>query len=106
MRKQHFYGSALVITTLVMTAVPVQAQVDYDPQQQDPFPSGDVDANTGTLDGIDPFELIHRSRLNNGRSATEFREDSNQKLDDAALDFKRQQQERLENPSSPESVTP
>lgn len=51
------------------------------------FPGGD--------DGINPFDLLHRSRLRPSRSAEEFATDGDEQLDAAGAEFRRQQQQRL-----------
>ena len=63
------------------------------------FPSNERDSFSGGSD-LNPFDLIHNARLGNSRSIEEFNEDSQQNLDDAAADFKRQQQELLLNQNS------
>ncbi len=55
------------------------------------FPSFSSDASQ-FRGSLNPLDLIHRSRLGNDRSAEQFQEDSNQNLDNAADDFKRQRQ--------------
>jgi len=56
----------------------------------DPFFGG----NSGT--GI--FDLIHRSRLGNGRSIEEFNTEQRQNLNDAAAEFREKQRQMLQKP--------
>lgn len=54
----------------------------------------------GSLSGtfgndFNPFDLIHSARFANGRSNEEFDSDSNENINDAALEFKRQQQQLI-----------
>lgn len=60
----------------------------------------------GSLSGsfgndFNPFDLIHNARFANGRSNEEFDSDSNQNIDDAALEFKRQQQQLILEKTQP-----
>ncbi len=65
---------------------------DFQPQQGDPFSSRN-DNPTGSL-----FDLIHRAQLGNSRSAEEFNADKNQSLNDAAAEFRKKQQQRIQTP--------
>lgn len=66
---------------------------DFQPQQGDPFSSRN-DNPTGSL-----FDLIHRAQLGTSRSADEFNADKNQSLNDAAAEFRKKQQQRIQTPS-------
>ena len=46
-------------------------------------------------DGINPFDLLHRSRLKPSRSAEEFATDGAGQIDAAGEEFRRQQQQRM-----------
>ena len=54
---------------------------------------------------FNPLDLIHRSTLSNGPSSEEFTQDSQQNLNNAADEFKRQQQERINQSNSSEQFT-
>jgi hypothetical protein len=62
-------------------------------QQPTPFQSNEQNPLYG--DGINPLQLIHNANFFNSRSGSEFMEDTNQNLDRATQDFKKQQQERM-----------
>mgnify|MGYP005844546573 CR=1 FL=1 len=47
--------------------------------------------------GLNPLDLIHRANFGTSRTSDQFQSDSQQNLDNAATDFKRQQQELWEN---------
>lgn len=49
--------------------------------------------------GFSVFDMIHRARLGNSRSIQEFRTEQRQQLDDAAAEFRRQQLDRIQNPT-------
>ncbi|WP_009633234.1 hypothetical protein [Synechocystis sp. PCC 7509] len=66
---------------------------DFQPQQGDPFSSRN-DNPTGSL-----FDLIHRAQLGSSRSAEEFNTEKNQSLNDAAAEFRKKQQQRIQNPN-------
>lgn len=71
---------------------------DFQPQEGDPFSSRN-DNPTGSL-----FDLIHRAQLGNSRSAEEFNSDKNQSLNDAAAEFRKKQQQRIQTPSQAGTV--
>ena len=62
------------------------------------FQRNQVDSQGDGLFGgsLNPFDLIHRSRLNPSRSADVFNEDTDEGLGKAAEEFKRQQRLRLQ----------
>ena len=45
--------------------------------------------------GLNPLDLMHRAQQMNGRSATEFNEESQQQINNSVSDFKRLQQQRI-----------
>ncbi len=45
--------------------------------------------------GLDPFQLLHRSRLKPSRSLDEFATDGNGQIDEAGAEFRRRQLEQL-----------
>ena len=71
---------------------------DFQPQEGDPFSSRN-DNPTGSL-----FDLIHRAQLGNSRSVEEFNTDKNQSLNDAAAEFRKKQQQRIQTPSQAGTV--
>jgi hypothetical protein len=56
--------------------------------------------------GINPMDLIHRAKLNNGRSSEEFDRDSQNNLNNSASEFKRLQQERILQQNQATPTTP
>ena len=90
---------------LAWCILPAQAQisVDDDPQSVDNLPTGEVNSLTGG-NSFNPLELIHRANLSNGRDAATFSQDTENNLNDAAAEFRRQQLElflnRNANPSA------
>ena len=46
--------------------------------------------------GLNPMDLMHRAQQLNGRSAAEFYQESEVQINNSANDFKRLQQQRLE----------
>ncbi|ERN40061.1 hypothetical protein KR51_00033400 [Rubidibacter lacunae KORDI 51-2] len=60
--------------------------------------TGQQDSEFGSLDGpegLNPIDLLHRSRLSNGRSLQDFSNDSERSLNNASSDFRQQQQQQL-----------
>ena len=98
---QKFILSALASMSLFSLLIPQLAKAqstdvnplqDFQPQKGDPFSSRN-DNPTGSL-----FDLIHRAQLGNSRSAEEFNTDKNQSLNDAATEFRKKQQQRIQAP--------
>lgn len=54
------------------------------------------DPFSGRSGGLGLFDLIHRSRLGNSRSAEEFTIEQRQNLNDAAAEFRNKQRELLQ----------
>ena len=71
---------------------------DFQPQEGDPFSSRN-DNPTSSL-----FDLIHRAQLGNSRSLEEFSTEKNQSLNDAAAEFRKKQQQRIQAPSQAGTV--
>ncbi|WP_013323735.1 hypothetical protein [Gloeothece verrucosa] len=57
-----------------------------------------------SLGGLNPLDLIHNANLRRSRDASQFQEDSDSNLNQAAQDFKRKQQQMMQNPSSGSQV--
>ncbi|NEO86117.1 MAG: hypothetical protein F6J87_17955 [Spirulina sp. SIO3F2] len=60
----------------------------------EPFPTNEQDPVFGGQD-FDPIDIIHDANLGRGQTADEFREQTNENLDEASQDFRQQQRERL-----------
>jgi len=60
------------------------------------FQQNEYDSLTGP-GGINPMDLIHRANMSTSRNQEEFQSDSQNQIDDAASEFKRQQQEHFQN---------
>ncbi len=85
-------------STQINPSTQVNPLQDFQPQQGDPFSSRN-DNPTGSL-----FDLIHRAQLGNSRSVEEFNTDKNQSLNDAAAEFRKKQQQRIQTPSQAGTV--
>ena len=105
---QKFVLSVIASTSLFSLLVPQLAHAqstdvnplqDFQPQQGDPFSSRN-DNPTGSL-----FDLIHRAQLGTSRSAEEFNAEKNQSLNDAAAEFRKKQQQRIQAPTQDNTVT-
>ncbi|MCU0537097.1 MAG: hypothetical protein MUD14_24700 [Hydrococcus sp. Prado102] len=64
---------------------------NYQSNEQNSLGSG-----FGSSNSFNAFELIHRANMNRGRSMGEFQQDTNSGMRNAAEEFKRQQNERLQ----------
>ena len=60
-----------------------------------------TDPFSGRSSGSGIFDLIHRSRLGNGRSMEEFNSEQRQNLNDAAAEFRNKQRQMLEKQAVP-----
>jgi hypothetical protein len=68
-------------------------------QTQQNFQTNDnPDPFSGRSSGTGIFDLIHRSRLGNGRSIDEFTSEQRQNLNDAAAEFRNKQRQLLQKP--------
>lgn len=88
--------SSLLLTwgLLNLANFSVQAQNANLNNSEDPFQSNEQDPLYGGS-GFNPMDLIHNANFFNGRNSAEFAEDSNNHLDNAADNFKKQQLQRL-----------
>lgn len=73
-------------------------------QEPPTYQNSEQDPNKGAFSGFDPASLIHNANLSRSRNGTDFAEDTQQNLNKAANDFKRQQQLLLQN--QPVEATP
>ncbi|MDR9402775.1 MAG: hypothetical protein RI580_04985 [Halothece sp. Uz-M2-17] len=81
-----------------MSVSPVFAQTPF--EEEDPYPSTERDTFSSELgDGLNPFDLIHRSNFSQGRSIEEYRIEQQQNLNNAASQFRQQQQQLLQQES-------
>lgn len=87
---------SLSVAACLALITPCLAQVNPNSTNTDSFQSNEYDPATGSS-GLNPLDLIHRATMGNIRSPEEFREDSNENINNAANDFKQQQQELLNN---------
>lgn len=87
------------------------------PAEEKPFTANEVDpTKQGLGNGFDPMSLIHNANLSRSRTGADFAEDTQRTLNDAANEFKRQQQQRLQEtqssptgaiaPATPKPATP
>ena len=105
MIKLKFISSLLIsVSCLATISNSANAQIT-DPNQPPTFQSNEVDPLTGTS-GFNPLDLIHNANLLNGRSGAEFAADSNEQIDDAASEFKKQQLQRMLELQQQQNSTP
>jgi hypothetical protein len=60
------------------------------------YQRNEQNGSDGTIEGLDPIQLIHNANLRRSRGAQEFSEDANNQLDEAAEDFRKLQLQRLQ----------
>lgn len=76
------------------------------------YQNSEQDPSKGSFSGFDPASLIHNANLSRSRNGADFATDTQENLNKAANDFKRQQQLRLQNqpvqatPPTAETVSP
>ncbi|MCW6035259.1 hypothetical protein K4A83_03090 [Spirulina subsalsa FACHB-351] len=86
---------------------PLLAQTNHNPSREG-FQNNEVNSLFGNTEGLNPFDLIHRATMGNGRSLGDFRRDSNRQLNRASEEFRRLQLERmqqLQQPTESEALT-
>lgn len=82
------------------------------PQEPPIYQNSEQDPSKGSFSGFDPASLIHNANLSRSRNGADFATDTQENLNKAANDFKRQQQLRLQNqpvqatPPTAETVSP
>jgi hypothetical protein len=93
---------AVLATSSTLTClIPAQAQVTV-PGAESPFSSNEIDpTKQGLGGGFDPMSLIHNANLSRSRNGVDFAEDSQRTLNEAADQFKKMQQQRLQEIQQP-----
>ncbi|AFY77686.1 MAG: hypothetical protein IGR93_02900 [Hydrococcus sp. C42_A2020_068] len=83
-----------------------QSVNSMDNRDRDGYQSNEQNVLGGNIGSgsFDAFDLIHRANTNRGRSMGEFQQETDSGIRNAADEFKRQQNERLQN-RQPEAVT-
>ncbi|MGA1623548.1 MAG: hypothetical protein ACO36E_12600 [Synechocystis sp.] len=90
-------GTGSVLASLV----PAQAQY-LPPGNETPFTANEVDpTKQGLGNGFDPMSLIHNANLSRSRNGADFADDTQRTLNEAADQFKKMQQQRLEQMQQP-----
>lgn len=98
-------GISLISLTMIS---PIAAQSN--PNSPNNWPN--AEGSDGMRNGLNPFDLIHRSRLGNSRDPQEFSEEQNKNINDQADQFRAKQRELLQKkpsqptPSSTEIILP
>ena len=72
--------------------------------EKEPNPFQDNEKSPVYGEGINPMDLIHNANLLNSRSASDFAEDTDKNLNQAADDFKREQQRRIQEMQQQQSI--
>lgn len=92
---------------LILVSAPANYAQSVNLKEPEPFQSNEQNPLYGGS-GLDPMQLIHNANLLNSRSGADFMEDTNENLDKAAQEFKRQQlirmQQQQELQSNPETT--
>lgn len=71
------------------------------------YQSNEKDPTYGDgLGGLNPLDLMHRAQQLNGRSADEFNQESEVQINNSAADFKRLQQQRIQEQQQQPAATP
>ena len=88
---------SLTLGAVLGVSKPSVAQ-QSDPQLfNDSYQSNEQDSSgMNSLGNLNPMDLYHQINLNQGRNSDEFRQDSQEDIKDAASEFKRQQQEQMQ----------
>jgi DNA anti-recombination protein RmuC len=75
------------------------------PTSNEGFQSNEQNVNGFGNSGFDPLSLIHNANFSRSRNSSDFADDTNQSLNKAAQEFKRQQQQQLQQLSAPSAVS-
>lgn len=79
----------------------VSAQITNSQNSEVKYQSNEQSStDNSSLGSFNPLDLIHNANLRRSRDAGQFEEDTNTNLNQAADDFKRLQQQRMQNQSS------
>ncbi|MFM1843778.1 MAG: hypothetical protein RLZZ490_2521 [Cyanobacteriota bacterium] len=88
--------AVLSLGSVLIPLNPAQAQYTV-PGGEAPFNANEVDpTKQGLGNGFDPMSLIHNANLSRSRNGVDFAEDTQRTLNEAADQFKKLQQQRLE----------
>jgi len=74
-----------------------------DNRERDGYQSNEENTLGGSIGGdssFNAFDFIHRANMNRGRSMGEFDEDTNNGIQNAAEEFKRQRNQQMQNQPS------
>jgi len=95
MTKKILWASAGLLAALTLFAPPASAQYRA-PGNADGFQNNEQDPSKNSFSGFDPMSLIHNANLSRSRNGYDFAEDTQQQLNKAAEEFKKQQQLQLQ----------
>ncbi len=107
MNQKYFikvFSLSLGICGLLMGMEKVTIAQSQNLQEPSTYQSNEQDPSKGSFSGFDPASLIHNANLSRSRSGSAFAQDTQNNLNKAAEDFKRQQQQQLQ--SQPVNITP
>jgi len=98
------FSLSLGICGLWMGMEKVTFAQTQNPQEPPAYQSNELDPTKGAFSGFDPMSLIHNANLSRSRDGSTFAEDTQNSLNKAAENFKRQQQLQLQ--AKPVQVAP
>ena len=108
MQKINFISQLLVfplslgaIAVLPHTALAqTQYQGDNNTQQPAPYQNSEQDPMKSMMGGaLNPLDLMHRAQTGRSRNGSDFADDTQQSLSKAAANFKKMQQQQLQQQS-------
>lgn len=92
MNKYLLWGSISLIGMIGPMSMAVAQNID---PQSDTYQQNEQDALYRDIN-INPMDVIHNSNLSQSRNLEQFTQDTSQNINDAAAEYKRLQQQRLE----------
>lgn len=111
--KKTLILSTLTSLFLSLTSVSIAQTEDYSdnnnllqPNTEGEFQKNEIDSTGESTfgSGFDPMQIIHNSNFRRSRNGAEFAEDTQNSLNNAAEEFKKQQRQRLlEQPQNSDS---
>jgi hypothetical protein len=90
---------------LSLVCVGISASPSLAQDNSDVYQDNESSSTFGNTD-FNPFDLIHNSRLNNGRDQAEFRKDSSEGIDNAAANYRQQLLQYWKTQQQNEQTTP
>lgn len=98
--KINFFPLVIALSTLAITETATAQNISNNLNEPTNYQSNEYDPTLGPGGSFDPMDLIHRATMGPSRNPSQFNEDTQKNISNAAEDFKKQQQQLLEQNTS------